>query len=70
MHDIHLVNSSVTLTWISQPGVTYRLQSKASLSDPAWTDVSGDVVATSGVSSKTFSVGSAVNGYLRVAALP
>jgi hypothetical protein len=70
MHNIHIANSSVTLTWISQPGVTYRLQSKASLSDPAWTDVPEDVVATSGVSSKTFSVGNSPIGYYRVAALP
>ena len=70
MHDIHIASGNVTLTWISQPGVTYRVQSKASLSDPAWTDVSGDVVATGAVSSKTFSAGNAANGFLRVAALP
>ncbi len=70
MNVFHIVNGAVSLSWISQPGVTYRLQSKATLSDPAWTDVPGDVVATSGVSSKTFSVGNALNGFLRVAVLP
>ena len=70
MHDIHLASGNVSLTWISQPNVTYRVQWKASLSDPAWTDVSGDVVATGAVSSTTFSAGNAAHLFLRVAALP
>lgn len=62
--------SNVTLTWISQPGRTYRVQSTASLPAPAWTDVPGDVVAMSGVSSKSFTLGNAGTTFYRVALLP
>jgi uncharacterized delta-60 repeat protein len=67
---IFVHGGSVTLSWISLPGVTYRLQWKATLSDPAWTDLPDDVVATGAVSSKTFSLGNAASGYYRVASLP
>lgn len=36
----------VTLRWSALPGLTYRLQYKAELGDPAWTDLPGDVTAT------------------------
>jgi uncharacterized delta-60 repeat protein len=65
---INFVSGYVTLQWISQPGRTYRIQSKASL-DQAWTDVPGDVLATSDVSTKTFFVGNAARGFYKVALL-
>jgi uncharacterized delta-60 repeat protein len=37
--------NSVTVTWRSQPGQTYYIESKASLADPNWTIVSGGIVA-------------------------
>ncbi|MEY4385570.1 MAG: hypothetical protein RLY20_853 [Verrucomicrobiota bacterium] len=45
-------NGVVQLQWTSVPGRTYRLQSKAALTDASWSDVPGDVVAT-GISSTT-----------------
>jgi uncharacterized delta-60 repeat protein len=63
-----VVNGLVTLTWISQPGHTYRVYSRT-LNDPTWTAVPGDVLATSGVSSKTFPASAAGVGFYRVALL-
>ena len=34
------------LTWNSEPGRRYRVVYKNSLSDPDWTDLSGDIAAT------------------------
>ena len=62
--------NNVTITWISQPGRTYRVQYKVTLSDPVWTDVPGDVVATSGISSKTFALGNPASNFYRVLLLP
>lgn len=45
-------NSSVTIQWASVSGKQYRLQFKNSLSDGNWTDIPGDVTATSATSSK------------------
>jgi hypothetical protein len=36
--------TSVTLNWQSQPGIVYRLQWKNSMTDPAWTSISPDLV--------------------------
>ena len=43
------------LQWTSVPGRTYRVQSKAALTDASWSDVPGDVVAT-GISSTATNV--------------
>lgn len=48
--------SDVTLTWQSVPGWNYRLQYKASFTDPDWTDISGDVNATGLTASKVTAV--------------
>ena len=62
--------NNVTITWISQPGRTYRVQYKVTLAGPVWTDVPGDVVATSGISSKTFSLAHPAISFFRVLLLP
>ena len=59
-----------TITWVSQPGRTYRVQCKAQPTDPVWNDLPGDVVATSGISSKTHFVGNAAQGFYQVILLP
>jgi hypothetical protein len=42
----------ITLTWSSLPGATYRVQFKNALSEPAWTDLPGDVAATATLATK------------------
>lgn len=37
---------TMSLTWNSQPGSSYRVQFKSNLTQPNWTDVSGSIVAT------------------------
>jgi hypothetical protein len=46
-------NQLVTVTWSSIAGVTYRLQFKTNLLDPAWTDVSPDILASGPTASST-----------------
>jgi hypothetical protein len=38
--------SSITVTWASVAGRSYRVAAKNSLTDPVWTEVSGVIVAT------------------------
>lgn len=46
-------NDAVLLNWSAVPGRTYRVQSKAALSDSSWSDVAGDVVANAITATKT-----------------
>jgi hypothetical protein len=46
-------NDVVLLSWSAVPGRTYRVQSKAALSDSSWSDVAGDVVANAITATKT-----------------
>jgi hypothetical protein len=48
-----LNKNSVVLSWTSVPGKIYRVAYKNTLSDPAWTDLSGNVTATSTTTSWT-----------------
>jgi hypothetical protein len=41
------------VTWFTEPGGTYRLQIKTNLTDTAWTDVGGDVIAAGATASQT-----------------
>src|SRR5207244_9334622 len=41
-----LNGGSARLLWSAVPGRTYRVQFKDSVSDPQWTDLSGDITAT------------------------
>jgi Glucose / Sorbosone dehydrogenase len=49
---IQITNGVVTLSWPSIQNVTYRVQYKTSLMETGWTDLSGDVMATSTTASK------------------
>jgi hypothetical protein len=42
---VNLTDTSVTLTWNTVAGRTYRVQYKSDLSDPSWTDLAGDITA-------------------------
>lgn len=62
-------SGNVTLQWISQPGRMYRVKSKTRL-DQAWTDVAGDVPATSGISTKTFLSANTTGSFYAVMLVP
>ena len=67
---VALSGGIATITWVSQPGRTYRVQWKAQLTDPVWNDLLPEVVATSGISVKTQNVGAATGRVYRVLLLP
>ncbi len=50
---IKATRTSVTITWASAPGKTYRVAYENSLSDATWTDLSGNITATSTATSWT-----------------
>ncbi len=56
------------IEWRSQPGTTYRVQTKGSLADSKWTDLPGDVIATSSISSKPVPLTVAPGSFFRVIA--
>lgn len=56
-------NGTVTLTWPAVIDQTYRIQHKGSALDPDWTDLPGDVTATSSTASKSDSTAEAQRLY-------
>jgi hypothetical protein len=60
---------AVALTWESVPGWTYRAQFKTNLTDLAWSDLAGDVVAAGLTASKTNPI-TGDTRYFRVRWLP
>jgi hypothetical protein len=63
---ITLTNGTVTLTWTSVPGTSYRVQYENSLSDSGWIDLSPDVTATGLTASRTNFVGATPQQFYRV----
>jgi hypothetical protein len=39
-------NKAVTFNWASRPGLTYQVQFKNTLSEPAWQTLDSNIVAT------------------------
>lgn len=52
-----VANGHLTLSWSAIAGTTYRVQYKNALSEPAWTDLGPEVVATGPTASLTDSLG-------------
>jgi hypothetical protein len=46
-------DSTVTFTWPASPGHSYQVQSKQTLSDPAWQTLGSDITATGTTASGT-----------------
>ncbi len=55
---VNVLANQAVLTWSSSAGLKYRLQYKTDLSQPSWTDVVPDIVATNTTTSVTNSLGS------------
>jgi hypothetical protein len=64
-----IADNELTLTWSAVPGTTYRVQSKAALSD-GWTNHDGDVIAGDVTASKTITLGSGQAFYQVMSLLP
>ena len=63
---IGVANGVATLSWSSLPQGSYRLQSKANLTDTNWNDLAPDVLATGLVTSTTNILGNATQQFYRV----
>lgn len=66
---ITLVRGVVTVTFATQPGARYRLQSTDDLGASAWLDIPGDVMAPGSQAAKTDSAGPSARFY-RIVRLP
>jgi hypothetical protein len=67
---IQPTGNSISLAWSSTAGLTYRLQYKTDLLATNWNDVSGDVLAGSGIVSKVDTNAIDAHRYYRVVQLP
>jgi len=68
---IDAAGGSTTLTWLSIPNRTYRVQFKASLSSLTWSNLVPDVVASSSSSTQVDNtIGASPTRFYRVALLP
>jgi hypothetical protein len=56
---VSLTDTSVTLSWSTVAGRTYRVQYKSDLSEPAWTELAGDITADATTATK---VDGSING--------
>lgn len=64
--EIDISGNTVTITWASTPGKTYRLQRKSNLND-AWSNSGGTVNASSGATtSTTDTIGSNIRQFYRI----
>jgi hypothetical protein len=64
-------SNSVSLSWLAQKGMSYRIEFKTNLTDVAWIGLSGNVTATTNTASKVdSSLGNAQQRFYRVALLP
>lgn len=63
------MDDAVDLTWSSIPGVSYEIQSAASLINPVWTNVS-TVTASANVATASEPIGSGPKQFYRVILLP
>ena len=64
---VSVTATGVTINWTGVVGRTYRLQFKQSLTDPAWTDLDGDITAaTNDLSKVDLTAGASRERYYRV----
>jgi hypothetical protein len=63
-------NDLVTITWLSVSSHTYRVEYKGDFSDPAWSNLSPDIMATSTETMATNVLNSATQRFYRVLLLP
>jgi hypothetical protein len=62
--------ANVLLTWRAVPTRSYRVEYAAAVSASSWTEVSGDVTASSPIASKSVAAGTGAQRFYRVTLLP
>jgi hypothetical protein len=70
IQSIKQFGDQVTITWLAVPGRTYQLQYKSALENALWSEVTGDVVATSHHASQKDVPGDVRQRFYRVVLLP
>jgi hypothetical protein len=70
IESIEASNGTVKITWSTVVGKTYRVQYKSALNDPSWSDLPGDVTASSSMASKNDSMLSEAQRSYRVVLVP
>jgi uncharacterized repeat protein (TIGR01451 family) len=66
LRSVTQTNGVVTIAWESRSGTTYTLQCKASVDEPIWVNIPGDVTATGDTASKTDILGPTPRRFYRV----
>ena len=67
---LSVTDTSVTLSWNTVAGRTYRVQYKSDLSEPSWTDLAGDIAADGTIATKVDdSINGALQRYYRIVIL-
>ena len=61
--------TQIALTWRSEPGQIYRVQSKTNLNDPTWQDLPGDIAATNSTSATVIPT-AASRSFYRISTVP
>jgi len=67
---ITVSGADLTLTWSAIAGSTYRVQYKVNLDDLTWTDLPGDVTATSASASKLDTIAAGDQRFYRIFFVP
>lgn len=67
--DVEMSQIQLALSWRSNPGDAYRVQTAADFTEP-WDDVSGDIMATEVITSATFTNAVELQRFYRVVLLP
>jgi hypothetical protein len=62
--------SGITVGWNAITGLTYRVQYKINLTDSAWTDLAGDIIASNSVAVKLDPASTNSTRFYRIIALP
>lgn len=70
IESITLTDTNLSLIWSAIPGVSYRVQFKASLDESSWNDVPGDVTATETTAMKVDASGIHTQRFYRVVTVP
>ncbi len=70
IQSIALAGETVTLVWSAMAGKTYRVQFKNDLGAAEWTDLPGDVLATTATAMKEDAIDQTTRRFYRVVALP
>jgi uncharacterized repeat protein (TIGR03806 family) len=70
LQTLSVTGGNFTLSWSAIPGLTYRLQYKASLADDTWTDLPGDVTSLGGTATATDTTGLQSQRFYRIVLVP